>query len=99
MDLSINCNKCGATNKFDENHIPTFCSFCGASLPDMKPYVQDAIKLSLERKRHEMHMETADKEIKKEKIRSFRDILDSSVDLFGLGIALLLIILLILSRP
>lgn len=69
MELSINCSRCGATNKFDQEHIPTFCSFCGAALPDMKPYVQDAIKITLERQRHAMDMETMDKEIRKEKVK------------------------------
>lgn len=70
MQLSINCSKCGATNKFDQESIPTFCSFCGAALPNMLPYVEDAIKITLERQRHEMQMESADKDIKKEQIRS-----------------------------
>lgn len=77
MDLAINCSKCGATNKFDQDHIPTFCSFCGAALPDMKPYVQDAIKITLERQRHAMDMETAETEIRKEKVKGRSDIHDT----------------------
>lgn len=77
MDLSVNCSRCGATNKFDQDHIPTFCSFCGAALPDMKPYVQDAIKIALERQRHAMDMETAETEIRKEKVKNRSDLHDT----------------------
>ena len=74
MQLSINCPKCGANNKFDENNIPTFCSFCGATLPDMQPYVHEAIKLKFEKQRHEMDMETEDKIIHRERLRGVRDV-------------------------
>jgi len=82
--LSVNCPNCNATNKFERDAIPTFCSFCGACLPDMKPYVQEAVRIALERereaarieseyKRHEMRMESEKQEIRKEKVRTFKD--------------------------
>ena len=70
LELSVNCGKCGATNKFTAKNIPTFCSFCGAALPDMKKHADEAIKIALERQRHEMDMEKADKSIKVEELKA-----------------------------
>lgn len=64
IQLSVNCPKCGATNKFDQDNIPTFCSFCGSALPSMAPHVDEAIKISLERQRHQMRIEELRKETK-----------------------------------
>lgn len=74
--LSIHCPSCGASIIFDESkQIPTFCSFCGAHLPDMTNYVQEALKLKLDKEflnldeqRHSMEMETINRQIQKEKI-------------------------------
>ena len=57
VQLSINCAKCGATNKFMSDNIPMFCSFCGATLPDMSKHIDEAISMQRERERHEMAKE------------------------------------------
>ena len=69
--LSIYCPNCGATVKFDKDQIPTFCSFCGAHLPDMTDFVKDNIRLevdkrylNLDRQRHQMRIEELRKESK-----------------------------------
>ena len=64
--LSMKCPSCGGTIHFDENHIATFCSLCGAHLPDMTDYVKKASNLTIEQKQHSMNMETMDKEIQRE---------------------------------
>lgn len=66
VQLSINCAKCGATNKFMSDNIPMFCSFCGATLPDMSKHIDEAISMQRERERHEMAKEKTELEIKKE---------------------------------
>lgn len=75
--LSIKCPNCGGTVQFDENHIITFCSFCGSQLPDMSSYVEQAMKLSVEEKRHNMEMQKMEKQMK-------RDALDNKLDAIGL---------------
>ena len=97
--LSIYCPKCGATVKFDEDQIPTFCSFCGAHLPDMTDFVKENLKLEidkkrldLDRQRHEMQMETMDKEIKKVKSGNFVENFRTSlymIALIPIGIVIL----------
>ena len=64
--LSMKCPSCGGTIHFDENHIATFCSFCGAHLPDMTDFVKKSANLNIEQKQHSMHMETMDKEMQRE---------------------------------
>jgi len=73
--LSVHCPNCGGTNIFDETKsIPTYCGFCSAHLPDMTQFVKDSLKveanrkqLDLDRQRHDMEIETLNKQIKKEK--------------------------------
>lgn len=60
--LSIKCPTCGGTVQFDESHIATFCSFCGAHLPDMTDYVKKAAELDIQQRQHAMDMETMEKE-------------------------------------
>ena len=68
--LSIKCPSCGGTVQFDEQHIATFCSFCGSHLPDMTDYVKKVAELELEKKQHIIDMETMEKELKKERIKN-----------------------------
>lgn len=68
--LSMKCPNCGGTVQFDEKHIATFCSFCGSHLPDMSDYVRKTLDLDIKQKYHEMDMQTADKEIRKEKVKT-----------------------------
>lgn len=68
--LSFQCPHCGASIKFDSAHIATFCSFCGTHLPDLTDYVKNTIALGIEKEKHVMAMETADKEIRREQIKS-----------------------------
>lgn len=76
--LSVHCPECGGTNIFEETeNIPTFCGFCGANLPDMTQFVKDALKvevnrkqLELDKQRHKMKMEAADRELQKAEIKS-----------------------------
>lgn len=69
--LSVHCPNCGGTNIFDETkQIPTYCAFCASHLPDMTEFVQESLKLSLDKQHHKMDMEKMDKEIKKERIES-----------------------------
>ena len=73
--LSIHCPNCGGTNIFDETkNIPTYCGFCSAHLPDMTEFVKKSLDLKvdeqyldLDRQRHNMEMETMEKQIKKSK--------------------------------
>ena len=67
--LSIKCPNCGGTVQFDEQHIATFCSFCGSHLPDMTEYVKKAAELEIEKKQHHMTIETLDKDIERQQIR------------------------------
>lgn len=69
VQLSVNCAKCGATNKFMSDSIPMFCSFCGATLPDMSKHIDEAISAEMERKRNEVHKEIAELEVKKEETK------------------------------
>lgn len=93
--LSITCPKCGGTNIFDETKtIPTYCSFCGAHLPDMDSYVQDSLKLqvenellNMEKQRHKMEMEAEEKRIQRMKAvkkDSFGDIVCAIIMLLGI---------------
>ena len=67
--LSVHCPKCSGTNIFDETkQIPTYCAFCGAHLPDMTTFVQESLKLGLDKQHHSMDLEKMDKEIKKERV-------------------------------
>lgn len=66
--LSIKCPNCGSTVKFDENHIATFCSFCGSHLPDMTEYVKKASQLEIEKTQHQMTIETIDKDIERQRV-------------------------------
>lgn len=68
--LSIKCPNCGGTVQFDENHIATFCSFCGSHLPDMTEYVKKSADLEIEQKRHRMVIETLDKDIERQQIKN-----------------------------
>ena len=85
--LSIHCPSCGGTNIFDETkYVPTYCAFCGSHLPDMTQFVQESLKLGLDKKRlkldqqrHEMKVEELDKEITKEKVKTFGSSFDSAV--------------------
>lgn len=75
--LSVHCPSCGGTNIFDETkQIPTYCAFCGKHLPDMTTFVQESLKLGLDkqqldidRQRHQMELETIDKDIKRTKAK------------------------------
>lgn len=92
--LSIHCPSCGGTNIFDETkQIPTYCAFCSAHLPDMTKFVQDSLKLGLDTKRHTMQLETMDKEIKKERVKTstekLRLIIILILTILGLLVALL----------
>lgn len=95
--LSVPCPKCGGTNIFDETKtIPTYCSFCGAHLPNMDAYVQEALKLkvenellNMEKQRHQMEMEAEEKHIRKMKEAKK----DSFGDIISIIITLLAIIL------
>lgn len=49
MLIAIDCSKCGATNKFEHDTIPSFCSFCGAPFPEMKKHVDEIVKIELMR--------------------------------------------------
>lgn len=93
--LSVPCPKCGGTNVFDETkQIPTYCSFCGAHLPNMDSYVQDSLKLqvenellNMEKQRHKMEMEAEEKRIQKMKAvkkDSFGDIVCTIIMLLGI---------------
>lgn len=73
--LSIKCKNCSATNTFEEDSIPSFCSFCGAALPNMLPFVEEAIRINQERQRHQMEIEKIEKKIKKEKATRLSDII------------------------
>ena len=79
MNLSIKCRNCNATNTFDKDSIPTFCSFCGAALPDMQPYVKEALNIAIERERHSMDMEKGEQEIRKQQSRNFKDKADTVI--------------------
>lgn len=83
--LSVHCPSCGGTNIFDETkRIPTYCAFCGAHLPDMTEFVKESLKLGInkqyldldrqylehDRQRHEMELETMDKDIRRTRVRS-----------------------------
>lgn len=83
--LSINCKNCGATNKFEEDSIPSFCSYCGAALPNMLPFIEEAIKISQERQRHEMEIEKLNKHIKKEKTKNFSNTLELILVIIVIG--------------
>ena len=64
--LSANCPRCGATNIFDETkQIPTYCSFCGSHLPNMDTYVQESLKVAVDKQKLNLDLQRMDKEIKK----------------------------------
>lgn len=72
--LSVHCPNCGGTNIFDETkQIPTYCAFCAAHLPDMTTFVQESLKLGLDKQHHQMELEKMDKEIKKERVDTSLD--------------------------
>ena len=84
--LSVQCPKCGGTNIFDETkQIPTYCAFCSAHLPDMTKFVEESIKLNLEKERHKIEMESM-KEKRKDDIGKY----------IGIGFTMLLILALII---
>lgn len=93
IQLSVNCAKCGAVNRFSKNSIPTFCSFCGATLPNMAPHVDEAIRIELERQRHEMNMEKEDKEIRKEKLKYTAQKIKSTADIMGIVLKIIVLII------
>lgn len=88
--LSVHCPKCGATTRFDETkQIPTYCMFCGAHLPDMTNYVQQAVKLGLDKKqldidrqRHDMTMEEMQTDIQREAVRHHLPLFSKIVMIF-----------------
>lgn len=92
--LSVHCPKCGATTRFDETkQIPTYCMFCGAHLPDMTNYVQQALKLGLDKKqldidrqRHDMTMEEMHTDIQREKAKNDIPIRKLIALVIGLGV-------------
>ena len=94
--LSIKCPNCGGTVQFDEQHIATFCSFCGSHLPDMTNYVEEAIKINQERERHQMEMEKLDKKMKREKRENISDFI-ASIPVIILVIAFLYLMIKILT--
>lgn len=64
--LSVPCPKCGGTNIFDETkQIPTYCSFCSAHLPNMDTYVQESLKVAVDKQKLNLDLQRMDKEIKK----------------------------------
>ena len=64
--LSVPCPKCGGTNIFDETkQIPTYCSFCGSHLPNMDTYVQESLKVAVDKQKLNLDLQRMDKEIKK----------------------------------
>lgn len=64
--LSVPCPKCGGTNIFDETkQIPTYCSFCSAHLPNMDAYVQESLKVAVDKQKLNLDLQRMDKEIKK----------------------------------
>ena len=94
IDLSIKCSKCGATNKFSLQNIPTNCTFCGATLPDMHKHVDEAIRIGLEHQRmdmnmaydyqhHAMDMEKMNKELRKERFKSTASKVKSVAEIIG----------------
>lgn len=69
--LSVHCPNCGGTNIFDETkQIPTYCGFCSAHLPDMTTFVQESLKLGLDKQHHQMDLEKMDKQIKRERVNT-----------------------------
>ena len=84
--LSIKCKTCGATNTFKEDEIPSFCSFCGAALPNMLPFVEEAIKISQERERHKMEMEKLDKTLRKEKAKKRSNFYEMIITVAVMGV-------------
>ena len=91
--FSIRCPNCGGTVIFDKDHVATFCSFCGTHLPDMTEYVKRSIDLEIEQKQHSMNIETIDKEIKKEKVKSVTSTISNTFDL----IKMILIVIVVLA--
>lgn len=69
MMLSAKCPNCNGTIKFDSEHVVTFCPFCGSHIDNMTDFVKQAIDLSLEEKRHNMQIETIEKDIKREQVK------------------------------
>ncbi len=99
MNLSVKCRNCNATNTFDKDNIPTFCSFCGAALPDMQPYVKEALSIAIERERHSMNMEKGEQEIRKQQSRNFKDkadviitVVSAALIIFALTIMFIIVI-------
>lgn len=68
--ISVKCQNCGGSVHFDEDNIPSFCSFCGAPLKETKEYIDKAIDLKIEKQMHQMDMELLKKEIHKERIKN-----------------------------
>lgn len=71
--ISVKCHNCGGIIHFDEEHIPSFCSFCGSPIKETKEYIDKAIDLKIEKQMHDMDMELLDKEIRKERIKNIPD--------------------------
>lgn len=87
--LSVPCPKCGGTNIFDETkQIPTYCSFCGAHLPDMTEYVRRSLNLGVDRQYFNMNMQQMDRsidyvnadthrinrQIRRERVKNFKNV-------------------------
>ena len=101
--LSLQCPKCGATVIFDEDHIGTFCTFCGAHLGVMTDYTVRAANVSLDKQVHKMNMEIIDKhddyKSHRERANRGRDIREIIIIIAGispilLGFTILLIMVL-----
>ena len=71
--LSIKCPNCGGTVQFDEQHIATFCSFCGSHLPGMEEYTKKAGELEIQIKQHEMEMKRLKVKERNQKLENLSD--------------------------
>jgi uncharacterized Zn finger protein (UPF0148 family) len=64
--LGAKCSNCGAAVPPSiDGHVIAHCPYCGNALPDMKPFIEEAARLRQEHQRHQMQLETMDREMQK----------------------------------
>jgi len=68
--ISTKCPSCGATNKFDEDNIPNFCSFCGAHLPKMNEFIKNSMELKAEQIHLQIENLKTEKELQQKKMET-----------------------------